>query len=224
MSQGSVVYYRTGDRIEAVTPDPSGPAFYRDLLFVHRFKDVFGHVVADADGLVAVSGEVFWSSSGVDEPETVYDFLIGNGDGDNGCWSPNPQNAVPEYVGVRFAAPVRVTGFRFATSLLGPSFCHNGWTPCGYPTAFSLEASNDEANWATLLSVSDFAGMAVAEGSPFADEDCLSWEGGVFLSDRLDVANDHAYLAYRMVVSGFKPDRDGRYSVAELIFYGAVAQ
>jgi|GEM_PF-1188746 len=220
----SVVYYRTGDQIVSVPPDPSGPAFYRDLLLVHRFRDVFGHVGGGTDGLVMVPGEVFCSTSGVYEPETIRDFSVGNGDGVNGCWSPNPRNAVPEHVGVRFAAPVRITGFQFATALPAASFCQNSWAPCGHPTDFALEASNDEVNWTPLLSMTGFAGMRVAEDSPYPEEDCSWWDDGVFLSDRLDVANDHFFLAYRMVVAAFKPDRKGNYSVAELVFYGALQQ
>lgn len=219
----SVVLYQTGQTLAAVAPDPAATAFYRDLLLVHRLNDAFGHVPADEDALLRVEGEVFYSTSGVYGPEDVHTFSVGGSDGRNGCWAPDPRHAVPEYVGVRFAVPVRVTGFQFASGLFSAASCPFECGPCACPTDFSLEASNDESHWTRLFSAAAFAGMRVATASPFADESSDWWDGGVFLSDRLDVANDHAYRSYRLVVTGFKPDKDGNYNVSELIFYGASA-
>lgn len=219
---GSVIYHRIDAAVAAVTPDASEPQLYRDVLFVRRLDDVCGHVVADEDGLLAASGEVFYSSSGLPEPEAAFDRSIGGGDGYNGCWSPDPGDATAEYVGVRFAVPVRVTGFQFASDVASHAACPGGTGPCACPTGFALQASNDEAGWTTLLEVADFAGMSVGTQSPFDADLPQWWDGGVFVSDRLDVDNDHYYLAYRMVVSAFKPDLDGNYNVAELLFYGSV--
>ncbi|MHC1791443.1 hypothetical protein [Solidesulfovibrio sp.] len=219
----AVVYHQIGRDVAAVAPDPAATTLYRDLLLVHRLNDVFGHVPADEDALLLTGGEVFYSSSGVYGPEDAHNFTVGSSDGQNGCWSPDPRNAAPEYVGVRFTGPVRVTGFQFASGLFSADYCPFGYGPCAHPTEFSLEASNDEIAWTTLFSVAAFAGMRVATRSPFFDEDSAWWDGGVFVSDRLDVANDHSYRSYRLVVTGFKPDRDGNYNVSELIFYGASA-
>jgi len=71
-----------------------------------------------------------------------------------------------------------------------------------------------------LLDISNFTGMRVATESIFSAEGSSWWDGGVSLSDRLDVSNDHAYLAYRMVISAFSPDKYGRYNISELVFYG----
>ena len=219
----AVILHRTGQTIAAVAPDPTATTFYRDLLLVHRFKDAFGHVPADDGSLLLIDGEVFFSTSGVYGPEDVHTFSVGSSDGQNGCWAPDPRDAVPEFVGVRFAVPVRVTAFQFASGLFSAEYCPFGYGPCAYPTDFSLEASNDELDWTTLFSAAAFAGMRVATQSPFADEESDWWDGGVFLSDRLDLANDHAYRSYRLVVTGFRPDVDGNYNVSELIFYGASA-
>lgn len=218
---GTVIYQQTGDAVALAVPDPSSADFYRDYILVRRFEDVFGHVVADEDGLVMTRGEVFYSTCGVYEPSGVRNLRVGNGDGLNACWSPDPRNATPEYVGVRFTQPARITGFQFSTSYLDCSDCAYGAGPCGYPTAFSLEGSNDETSWTTLLSLSGFTGMRISEVSPYPTENTSWWADGVFLSDRLDLANDHYFLAYRMVVSAFKPDKNGYYNIAELVFYGA---
>lgn len=220
---GTIVYHRAGDRVIPAVPDPARPEFYRDCLFVHRFGDVFGHVVAGEDGLVTTRGEVFFSSCGVYEPSGVRNLRIGTGDGLNACWSPDPRDATPEFVGVRFEAPVRITGFQFSTSFISCEACAFGAGPCGHPTAFSLEASNDETAWTTLLDLSGFTGMRVTGTSPYPTENTSWWSDGVFLSDRLDVPNDHSYLAYRLVVRDFKPDRNGNYNVSELVLYGAFA-
>jgi len=217
----SVVYYRNGEAVALASSDPFDPAFYRDYLFLHRFNDVFGHVPGDQDGFIMDPGEVFYSTCGVYEPESVRDGELGNSDGINGCWSPDPRNAVSEYVGVRFSQPVQVTGFQFVSGQRGASACPYGGGPCGYPTAFALEASNDATHWTRLFSLGAFTGMRVADQSPYPDEDSSWWSDGVFLSDRLDVPNDHYFLAYRMLISAFKPDKKGNYNIAELIFYGA---
>jgi hypothetical protein len=219
----SVVYHQTGARVLAETPDPASAAFYGDNILIRRFEDVYGHVVAPTDGLIMTAGETFCSTSGGDDATYVRNFRIGGGDGQNGCWCPDPRNATPEYVGVRFETPVRVTGLQFATDMFSGDDCPFGAGPCGHPTAFALEASNDEASWTTLLRLSDFTGMRVALESPYATEDASRWMDGVFLSDRLDVANDRYFLAYRLVVTAFKPDSNGFYNIAELVFYGSLA-
>ena len=215
------LYSRTGDAVSLVVPDASDPELYRDLLFVRRFGDVFGHVPADQDGLILTEGEVFYSSSAVPEPEAVRNLMIGNGDLVNGCWSPDPRNAVPEYVGVRFTQPARVSGFQFACAIANENYyCPCGSGPCGTPTSFTLEGSNDEVNWTTLLDMQDFTGMRLTYESPYADEDTSWWDPAVFLSDRMDIADSHYFLAYRMVVTDFKPDINGNYLVSELVLYG----
>lgn len=217
----SVVYHQRGDQVFKATSDPANAELYGDAILVRRLGDVFGHVVAGEDSLITTLGEVFCSTCGVYEQEAVHDLWVGNGDGLNGCWSPNPRNAVPEYVGVRFATPMRITGFQFATNMSSSQYCPLGAGPCGYPTAFTLEATNDETNWTTLLQESAFTGMRTAFASPYAEEDSSWWDDGVFVSDRMDVDNDHYFLAYRLVVTAFKPDKDGNYNIAELFFYGA---
>ena len=219
----SIILHQTGQTIAAAVPDPAAATFYRDLLLVHRFKDAFGHVPADEDALLLTEGEVFYSSCGVPGPEDAHTFSVGNSDGRNGCWAPNPRNAVPEYVGVRFAVPVRVTGFQFGAGVFSSADCPFADGPCAYPTDFTLEASNDESNWTTLYAAAAFAGLRIAVKSPFADEESYWWSDGVFLSDRMDLANDHSYRSYRLVVTGFKPDKNGNYNVSELIFYGVSA-
>ena len=54
-----------------------------------------------------------------------------------------------------------------------------------------------------LYAAADFAGMRVASQSPFFDEGSSWWEDGVYLSDRLDIPNDHFYRSYRLVVTDF---------------------
>jgi len=215
----SIIYSRTGGQL-AVTADPSLPAFYRDALLVHTFKDVIGHVTAGEDSLLLTEGEVFSSTSSAADPAYAHNFYIGSSDGQNGCWAPDPPTATPEYVGVRFTVPITVTGFQFASGVYSSAKAPYGVGPCAYPTAFRLEASNDETNWTPLLDISNFTGMRVATQSIFSAEGSSWWDGGVSLSDRLDVSNDHAYLAYRMVISAFSPDKYGRYNISELVFYG----
>ena len=219
----SVVYYQTGQDVTSVVPDPAQTAFYRDLLLVHRFRDAFGHVADNADVLIMANGEVFYSTSGVYGPEEVHDFSVGSSDGLNGCWSPYPENAIPEYVGVHFVDPVRVTGFQFASGQSDGTYCPFGYGPCGYPTDFLFQASNNGSEWTTLFSAAAFRGMRVATKSPYPDEGSWWWEDGVFLSDRLDIPNDHFYRSYRLLVTGFTPDKNGNYNVSELIFYGVSA-
>jgi hypothetical protein len=215
----TIIYSRYGDQV-TTSADATQPAFYRDAILVHTFQDVFGHVTAADDALLRTDGEVFYSTSSSLEPEYARNFYLGGADGQNGCWAPDPASAIPEYVGVRFAVPVTVTGFQFATGLASNDDCPYATGPCAYPTAFSLEASNDESNWTELLSMTDFTGMRVATQTLFDNEDPAWWEKGVSLSDRLDVPNDHAYLAYRLVITAFKPDVYGRYNISELLFYG----
>uniref|UniRef100_I2PYN6 F5/8 type C domain-containing protein n=1 Tax=Desulfovibrio sp. U5L TaxID=596152 RepID=I2PYN6_9BACT len=219
--QRFMLYHQTEGGILTVAPDLSAPDVYRDLLFVRRPEDVFGHVPADEDGLILTRGEVFYSSCGVVEPAAVRNRSIGNGNMENACWSPDPRNAVPEYVGVRFDQPARVTGFQFATNVSSAVNCPYGAGPCGHPTGFALEGSDDEANWTRLLAMTDFTGMREAHQSPFPTENASWWADGVFLSDRMDIADSHYFLAYRLVVSAFKPDIHGNYSIVELVLYGA---
>jgi len=218
----TTVYCRTDGRLVTASTDPTQAAFYRDTILVHRFKDVFGHVTAAEGALLRVDGEVFYSTTSAPEPAYARNFALGGADGRNGCWAPNPANAAPEYVGVRFSEPVTVTGVQFASGLASGSYCPFGAGPCAYPTDFRLEAANDATNWTVLLTMTGFTGMRVATESLYSDEWTASWDGGVSLSDRLDVANDHAYLAYRLVIEGFRPDNKGRYNISELIFYGTV--
>lgn len=218
--QSLAVYHLTDAGLTAVTPDPGNPEFYRDVLLRRGFDDVFGHVPADADGIIMADGEVFYSSSAVEEPWVARDFMIGDSDLYNGCWAPDPRDAVPEYVGVRFQTPVLVTGFQFVTGVSGSYECPMNAAPCGHPTSFVLEGSNDETVWTPLVAMTDFVGMRITFESPFADEDSSWWDDGVFLSDRLDIVDPHYFLAYRMVISAFKPDVYGTYSLSELIFYG----
>lgn len=218
----TTIYCRTDGRIVTGSTDPTQADFYREAILVHAFKDVFGHVPA-ADGvLLRTDGEVFYSTTSAPEPEYARNFALGGADGRNGCWAPNPATATSEYVGVRFTEPVVVTGFQFASGLSSGIHCPYGAGPCAYPTDFRLEASNDETNWTELLAMTGFTGMRVASDSLFGDEWTESWDGGVSLSDHLDLANDHAYLAYRLVIEGFSPDDKGRYNISELIFYGTV--
>lgn len=216
------IYCRTDGRIVTGSTDPTQADFYREAILVHAFKDVFGHVTAAEGLLLHTDGEVFYSTTSAPEPECARNFALGGADGRNGCWAPSPTSATPEYVGVRFATPIVVTGFQFASGLFSGAHCPYGAGPCAYPTDFRLEASNNETDWTVLLSMSGFTGMRVAEQSLFSDEWSASWNGGVSLSDRLDVANDHAYLAYRLVIEGFSPDDQGRYNISELVFYGTV--
>lgn len=219
MGTSTIIYSLSGGQV-TTSADATTPAFYRDALLVHTFKDVFGHVTAAEDGLLHTDGEVFYSSTSSYEPEYARNFYIGSADGQNGCWAPEPATATPEYVGVRFTVPVTVTGFQFASGLHNASQCPYGTGPCAYPTAFTLEASNDDRNWTVLLSMTHFTGMRVATESLFDYEESFWWDGGVSLSDRLDVPNQHAYLAYRLAITAFKPDIYGRYNISELLFYG----
>lgn len=219
MATSSIIYSRSGDRL-TVTADPARRDFYRDALLVHTFKDVIGHVTADEDNLLRTDGTVFFSTSSATAPSYAHNFYLGSSDGNNGCWAPDPPSATPEYVGVRFTVPVTVTGFQFASGVLNADKAPYGVGPCAYPTAFRLEASNDEASWTELLAITDFTGMRVIDTSIFAYEHSYWWDGGQSLSDRLDVPNDHAYLAYRMVITAFSPDKYGRYNISELVFYG----
>ena len=219
MGTSTIIYNRTGTSL-TVTSDPTQPAFYRDALLVHTFRDVIGHVPAGEDSLLLTDGEVFYSTSSAADPSYAHNFYMGSSDGVNGCWTPDPPDATSEYVGVRFTVPITVTGFQFASGVFSSDKAPYGVGPCAYPTAFTLEASNDETTWTQLLSLTNFTGMRVATESLFASEGSSWWDGGVSLSDRLDVANDHAYLAYRMVVGAFSPDKYGRYNISELIFYG----
>jgi hypothetical protein len=219
MGTSTIIYSLSGGQV-TTSADATTPAFYRDALLVHTFKDVFGHVTAAEAGLLHTDGEVFYSSTSSYEPEYARNFYIGSADGQNGCWAPEPATAIPEYVGVRFTVPVTVTGFQFASGLHNASQCPYGTGPCAYPTAFTLEASNDDRNWTVLLSMTHFTGMRVATESLFDYEESFWWDGGVSLSDRLDVPNQHAYLAYRLAITAFKPDIYGRYNISELLFYG----
>lgn len=219
--QRIAIYHETATGLAPVVPDPADPQLYRDLLFTRRPSDVFGHVTADVDGLVMTRGEVFYSTLGVDEAIGVRNLMIGNGDLNNACWAPDPRNAVPEYVGVRFAAPLLATGFQFASNASISDSCPYKAAPCGHPTGFRLEGSNDEENWTTLLSMTGFTGMRVTFTSPYPAENCSWWDDGVYLSDRLDIADPHYFLAYRMTVTAFKPDIFGNYNVSELVLYGA---
>ncbi|WP_300163407.1 hypothetical protein [Solidesulfovibrio sp.] len=215
------IYSETQGGIAAVVPDPYDPRFYRDLLLSRGFDDVPGCVGADADRICRTRAQVFYSTLGLAMADEVQNFMIGNGDLYNGCWAPNPKNAVPEYVGLRFDAPVLVTGFQFSSTASISDSCPMKAAPCGHPTSFALEGSNDEAQWTTLLSMTRYGGMRVTFTSPYADEDCSWWDDGVYLSDRMDIADPRYFLAYRMVVSAFRPDIHGNYNVAELVFYGA---
>lgn len=216
----TTIYCRTNGQVVSGCTDPTQAEFYREAILVRAFKDVFGHVLAAEDTLLRTPGEVFFSTSSAPEPACARNFYMGGSDGNNGCWAPEPADAANEYVGVRFASPVTVTGFQFASGVFSGAHCPYGAGPCAYPTAFRLEASNDETAWTTLLSLTGFTGMRVAETSLFAGEGSTSWDGGISLSDRLDVPNDHAYLAYRLVITAFSPDDQGRYNISELIFYG----
>ena len=214
------LYRETAAGLATVTPDPYDPQYYRDLLLARSFDDVPGCVHADADRVCRTPGEVFYSSMDVEDPNEVHNFMIGNGDLYNGNWMPSPRNAVPEYVGLRFEEPVLVTGFQFSSTASISYNCPMSAAPCGYPTDFSLEGSNDEVEWTTLLSMTRFAGMRVTFSSPYYDEACDWWDDGVFLSDRMDIADPRHFLAYRMVVRAFKPNIKGIYNVAELVLYG----
>ncbi|WP_428562093.1 MAG: hypothetical protein ACP59X_20500 [Solidesulfovibrio sp. DCME] len=214
------IYHQTAAGLVPVVPDAADPQLYRDLLLTRRLGDVFGHVPAEADGLVMTRGEVFYSTLGVDEAWGVRNLMIGNGDLDNACWAPDPRNAVPEYVGVRFAAPLQATGFQFASNASISDSCPYKAAPCGHPTSFSLQGSNDEETWTPLLAMTDFTGMRVTFTSPYPAENCSWWDDGVFLSDRMDIADPHYFLAYRLVVSAFKPDIYGNYNISELVLYG----
>jgi len=219
----SLVYYQTGSTFASATLDPAQSALYRDLFVCHRFRDACGHVPADEDALLWVEGEVFYSTCGVPGPQAVNSLSVGSSDGRNGCWSPDPRNAVPECVGVRFETPIRVTAFQFASGLFSNYDCPYDYGPCACPTDFRFEASNDETNWTTLYAATDYGGMQVAKASPFYDEPSDYWDDGVFLSERLDLDNPHYYLSYRLVVSAFKPDRNDNYNISELVFYGRTA-
>ena len=219
----ALVYYQTGSTVAAAALDPAQTAFYRDLLVRHRFRDALGHVPGDDDALLWVEGEVFYSTCGVPGPHSVHSFSVSSSDGRNGCWAPDPKNAVPEFVGVRFTTPIRITAFQFASGLFSNHYCPYGYGPCACPTDFRFEASNDEVSWTTLYAATDYGGMRVATASPFYDEPADYWDDGVFLSERLDCDNDHYYLSYRLVVSAFKPDKNGNYNISELVFYGRTA-
>jgi len=159
MATSSIIYSRSGDRL-TVTTDPARRDFYRDALLVHTFKDVIGHVPADEDNLLRTDGTVFSSTSSATDPSYAHNFYLGSSDGNNGCWAPDPPNATPEYVGVRFSVPVTVTGFQFASGVLNADKAPYGVGPCAYPTAFRLEASNDETSWTELLAITDFTACA----------------------------------------------------------------
>ncbi len=214
-----IAYRLTDAGVSRSLPDAAERTLYQDHLIVHRFGDIWGYVVREEDGLLQVEGTLFSSSCDSDWP-LANDFLIGGTDGKNGSWGPSPQGALPEYVGVRFASPLRVTGFQFSTGVYQPEDCPGGAGPCAYPSAFVLEASNDESAWTELLSVTGYRGMRVADSSPFPDEDLSAYAGRIFLSDRMDVQNDLFFLAYRMRVEDAVTDVSGYYNVSELIFYG----
>ncbi len=60
----------------------------------------------------------------------------------------------------------------------------------------------------------------MSDASPFPDEDLSGYADRIFLSDRMDVPNDHFFLAYRLRVEDAVTDVNGYYNVSELIFYG----
>ncbi|QLA17699.1 hypothetical protein [Desulfolutivibrio sulfoxidireducens] len=214
-----IAYHLTDTGVSRSLPDAAERTLYQDHLLVHEFVDIWGYVAREEDGLLQVEGTLFSSSCGSAWP-LANDFLIGGTDGKNGSWVPSPQGALSEYVGVRFVRPLRVTGFQFSSGVYRPARCPDGVGPCAYPRAFVLEASSDESAWTELLSVTGFRGMRVTDASPFPDEDLSGYADRIFLSDRMDVPNDHFFLAYRLRVEDAVTDVNGYYNVSELIFYG----
>jgi hypothetical protein len=214
-----IAYHLIDTGVSRSLPDAAERAMYQDHLIVHRFGDVWGYVVREEDGLLQVEGTLFSSSCDSDWP-LVNDFLIGGTDGGNGSWAPSPQGSLPEYVGVRFESPIRVTGFQFSTGVYSPEDCPGGADRAPIPRPLSWRPRTDESAWTELLSVTGYRGMRVADSSPFPDEDLSAYAGRIFLSDRMDVQNDLFFLAYRMRVEDAVTDVSGYYNVSELIFYG----
>jgi hypothetical protein len=214
-----IAYHLTDAGVSRSLPDAAERALYQDHLIVHRFGDIWGYVAREDDGLLLVEGTLFSSSCGSSWP-LANNFLIGGTDGKNGSWVPSPQGTLSEYVGVRFETPLRVTGFQFSSGVYRPARCPGEVGPCAYPSSFVLEASDDETAWTELLSMTGYRGMRVTDASPFPDEDLSPYAGRIFLSDRMDVQNDHFFLAYRMRIEDAVTDVNGYYNVSELIFYG----
>ncbi|KUG29955.1 hypothetical protein ASZ90_000147 [hydrocarbon metagenome] len=215
-----VAYHLTNGAVSRALPDPLERALYQDHLIVHHFGDAWGYMPRQDDGLLLVEGTLIMSSCSTYWP-LVNDFRIARTDGVNGSWVPQPRGSVPQYVGVRFAAPLRVTGFQFSSGVRETSVCPNATGPCAYPSTFVLEASNDESLWTPLLSVTDYRAMRVATASPFPGEQIGDYEADrIFLSDLMDVPNDAFFLAYRMRILAAVTDLFGNYNVSELIFHG----
>ena len=214
-----IIYIEENGEIRRSEPDLSTREFYRDHILVRSFGDVFGRAPEQEERLLALPGTRVYSSNASSWPDYLDQEIYS--DGMNGCWRPDPPGAVPEYAGVRFDLPVRVTGFRFASAVNYPEDCPGSAGPCAYPKSFSFDASSDGVNWTTLLDVENYANMEIAFESPFPNEsDYLLEEGTVFLSGRLDVANQGWFLFYRMNVRDFTPNLSGGYNVSEMIFYG----
>lgn len=214
-----IVYIEENGGIRRSEPDPSLREFYRDHILVRAFGDVFGRAPAQEERLLTLPGTQLYSSCGAYWSDYLDQRIYS--DGLNGCWRPDPQGAAPEYAGVRFDRPVRVTGFQFASAVHYPEDCPESAGPCACPATFSLDASNDGASWTTLLLVENSADMAIAFESPFPGEDpYLLEDGTVFLSGRLEVPNQGWFLFYRMNVQDFTPNLAGGYNVSEMIFYG----
>lgn len=215
-----VAYHLTTAAVSRALPDPLERTLYQNHLIVHRFGEAWGYVPRQDPGLLALEGTLFSSSCSTYWP-LANDLYIGGTDGVNGSWTPQPRGALPEYVGVRFAAPLRVTGFQFSCGVKELAVCPYAAGPCAYPSTFVLEASNDETQWTPLLAVANYRAMRIATASPFPGEQLTASERGrVFLSDLMDVSNDAFYLAYRMRILAAVTDLYGNYNVSELIFYG----
>lgn len=215
-----IAYHLTNGTVSRSLPDPLERTLYQDHLIVHRFGQAWGYLPRQDDGLLLAEGTLIMSSCSTYWP-LANDFCIAGTDGINGSWVPQPPGSTPQYVGVRFASPLRVTGFQFSCGVRELSVCPYATGPCAYPSTFVLEASNDEALWTPLLFVTNYRAMRVATASPFPDERMEDYElGRIFLSDLMDVPNDAFFLAYRMRIEAAVTDLFGNYNVSELIFHG----
>jgi hypothetical protein len=215
-----VAYHLINEMMSRILPDPLERSLYQDHLIVHRFGDAWGYMPRIDPGVLMAEGTLFYSSCGTYWP-LANDGRIGNADGVNGCWVPQPRGSTPQHVGVRFETPLMVTGFQFSCGVRELAACPYAAGPCAYPSTFVLEASLDETSWVPLLSVTGYRGMRAATGSPIPGDKLEEYETGlIFISDRMDVPNDAFYLAYRMRIEAAVPDINGNYNVSELIFYG----
>ncbi len=215
----SVVYYNKDGNIIRSSPDLSNREFYRDHILVRAFLDAWGGIPAVYNGLIRPEGVEIHSSARSDLG-AAYNGWTGFTDFINGAWAPDPEGALPAYVGAAFLHSVCVTGFQFAAGVEHPSDCSGGVGPCGYPDEFTFEASHDGVSWNPLFSVENYTGMQVGADDPICGKLPTILKERVFLSEVFPVSGGGRHRAYRMNITGAAFDLWGGYTVTELIFYG----